>query len=167
MLPLVRFVRADLSQKLPYDAAIFDAVFANDVLCHIPSRFALLADIFRILKPGGRLLYSDALVIAGLISQQEIEIRTSHGLYIFSTPGENERLITAAGFTKPKVLDTTDETARIANDWFNARKKRKKALLLQEGDDIFVQHQKFLLVAGKLAAERRLLRLVFLAQKPS
>jgi len=166
MLPQVRFVRADISERLPYDANVFDAVFANDVFCHIPNRFSLLMDIFRVLKPGGRLLYSDAMIITGLVSQQEIAVRTSIALYIFSTPGENERLLTAAGFSKPKVIDTTEETARIAQNWINARKKRKRTLLVQEGEEIFAQGQKFLFCASKLAEDKRLLRLIFIAQKP-
>ncbi len=166
LLPQVRFVRADISHKLPYDTAVFDAVFANDVFCHIPNRHALLAEVFRVLKPGGRMLFSDALIIAGLVSQQEIDLRTSIDLYVFSPQGVNERLICAVGFAKPKVSDTTEETARIATQWLNARKKRKQMLLQQEGEEIFVQHQKFLFCASKLAAERRLLRLVYLAQKP-
>jgi ubiquinone/menaquinone biosynthesis C-methylase UbiE len=67
-----RFERCDVSQKLAFADAVFDAVFANDVLCHIPGRPALLAELFRVLKPGARLLFSDALIIGGMISHQEI-----------------------------------------------------------------------------------------------
>jgi ubiquinone/menaquinone biosynthesis C-methylase UbiE len=160
------FQRADASKKLPFPEDSFDAVFATDVFCHIPSRLVLLAEVFRVLKHGGRLLFSDALIVAGSITQREIALRCTPGLYVFSVPGENERLITATGFSKPKTKDTTTETARIATQWRDARKKRKQALILQEGEVIYKAGQKFLACAAQLAGERRLLRQVFLAQKP-
>ena len=46
----VSFEHCDASQKLPFPNASFDAAFANDVLCHIPGRPALLQDVFRVLK---------------------------------------------------------------------------------------------------------------------
>ena len=34
--------------------------------------------------PGGRLLFSDALVISGLITNEEVAVRSSIGLYVFT-----------------------------------------------------------------------------------
>ena len=93
---------------------LFDAVFSNDVLCHIPGRESLLREIFRVIKSGGRMLFSDALIIGGLISEQEIATRSSIGHYIFSPPGENERLIEQAGFLLIRLTDTTENAATIA-----------------------------------------------------
>jgi len=68
--------------------------------------------MYRILKPGaGRMLFSDALVIGGVISHDEIAARSSIGFYLFSPPGENERLIRSAGFSDIKVVDTTENAA--------------------------------------------------------
>jgi ubiquinone/menaquinone biosynthesis C-methylase UbiE len=167
MLPQVRFLRHDLIKKLPYDHNTFDAIFANDVLCHVPNRPTLLTEVFRILKPGGRFLFSDALIITGLISQREIEVRSTLGLYVFSTPNQNETLLRAAGFTDIKSIDTTKETAQIAKNWFNARKRRKRMLLDQEGEVVYAQQQSLLECAARLAEEKRLLRYVFVAEKPS
>ena len=80
-----RFEQCDLSNNLPFEDNAFDAVFSNDVLCHIPGRSRLLGEMFRILKPGGRMLFSDALVIGGMVSHEEIAIRSSIGFYVQST----------------------------------------------------------------------------------
>src|SRR5262245_48096115 len=80
----VRFEKCDASQPLQFCDAIFDAVFSNDVLCHIPGRDKLLRELFRVLKPGGRLLFTDALVISGVISHHEIAARSSIGYFLFS-----------------------------------------------------------------------------------
>jgi SAM-dependent methyltransferase len=109
----VRFEVCDLGKPLAFANETFDAVFGNDVMCHIPGRSAVLGEIHRVLKPGvGRLLFSDALIIGGILSHDEIAARSSIGYYLFSPPGENERLLREAGFTEVTVLDTTQNASR-------------------------------------------------------
>ena len=49
----VRFEVCDVAKPLPFADETFDAVFSNDVVCHIPGRPSLIAEMYRILKPGG------------------------------------------------------------------------------------------------------------------
>ena len=161
-----RFELRDVSQNLPGPPHTFDAAFANDVLCHIPARPALLAEIFRVLKPGGRFVFSDALVIGGMISHEEIATRSSIGLYFYSPPGENERLLTQAGFVQIHAKDTTAQAAQIAQRWHDARAKHQPALAAAETEANFAGVQKFLLCVHALTNERRLLRYLYSATKP-
>ena len=160
------FDQCDISSKLSFDDNTFGAAFSNDVLCHIPGRLNVLREILRVLKPGGRLLFSDALVIGGMISHEEIAARTSIGYYVFSPPGENERLIKAAGFELLRVNDTTQSATAIAGKWHQAREKRKPALAKLEGERNFEGLQRFLSCGHTLTAERRLLRYLYVAEKP-
>jgi SAM-dependent methyltransferase len=160
----VRFENCDASQPLRFGDATFDAVFSNDVFCHIPRRDRLLRELHRVLTPGGRLLFSDALVIGGVISHQEIAARSSIGYFLFSPPGENERLLREAGFTEVEVKDTTANASAISKRWRDAREKRAEALIGIEGKENFEGLQRFLSTVHALTGERRLLRLLYLAQ---
>jgi SAM-dependent methyltransferase len=166
MASQVCFDIGDASNKLPFDDSSFDAAFSNDVFCHVPGRVSLLREVHRVLKRGGRMLFSDALVIGGMISHEEIAIRSSIGYYFFSPPGENERLIEKAGLRLLGVMDTSEDAARIAERWCEARQKRKEALIAIEGADNFEGLQRFLSTVQTLTSERRLLRNVYVAQKP-
>jgi ubiquinone/menaquinone biosynthesis C-methylase UbiE len=161
----VEFQQCDASKKLPFDNDTFDAVFSNDVLCHIPGRADVLAEIFRVLKPGGRILFSDALVIGGMISHEEIATRSSIGFYVYSPPGENERLLERAGFQQIRVSDTTENAAQIAKRWYHARDTRKGNLIEIEGKANFEGLQQFLNAVRTLTSEKRLLRLLYVACK--
>lgn len=166
MDPKVRFEVCDVSKPLPFADETFDAVFSNDVLCHIQGRPSVIAEMYRVLKPGvGRMLFSDALIIGGIVSQDEIATRSSIGFYLFSPPGENERFIQKAGFTDLKVLDTTEHAARTAARWHQARQKYKDRLIAAEGESTWVGLQRFLSCVQVLTEERRLLRLLYQAKK--
>jgi SAM-dependent methyltransferase len=162
----VRFEVSDVTKPLPFANESFDAVFSNDVLCHVPGRPAVLAEIYRVLKPVvGRMLFSDALIIGGVISHDEIAARSSIGYYLFSPPGENERLLLEAGFSGLKVVDTTEHAALIAGRWRRARETYKERLTAVEGEPTFAGLQRFLSCVRVLTEERRLLRLLYQAQK--
>jgi len=161
----VRFEKCDASRPLPFGDASFDAVFSNDVLCHIPGRDKLLREIYRVLQPGGRLVFSDALVIAGLISHQEIAARSLIGYFLFSPPGENERLLEKAGFLDVAVKDTTGNASLISKRWREGREKRAGALTPIEGQANFEGLQRFLSTVHALTSQSRLVRLLYTAQK--
>jgi SAM-dependent methyltransferase len=161
----VRFQQCNVSQPLPFADASFDAVYSNDVFCHIPGRLALLRELWRVLKPGGRLIFSDALVVGGTLSNEEVATRSLIGYYLFVPPGENEKLIEAAGFRLLEVTDTTARAAEVAGRWHDAREKWKSELIALEGNTNFDGMQKFLSCVRTLTGEKRLLRLVYLARK--
>jgi SAM-dependent methyltransferase len=161
----IHFQQCDVSQVLPFADKTFDAVFSNDVFCHISGRAALLRELWRVMKPGGRILYSDALVLGGMLSNEEIATRSMIGYYLFVPPGENEKLLEASGFHLIHVTDTTAKAAEVARRWHDARQRRKSELMELEGQTNFDGLQNFLACVHAVTSEKRLLRLVYLARK--
>jgi SAM-dependent methyltransferase len=161
----VDFEEFDAAQKLSFKDCSFDGAFSNDALCHVPGRAAAVAEIHRVLKPDGCFFFSDALIVGGMLSFEEIATRSSIGYYIFSPPGENEKLIVAAGFRIISVKDTTIAAAQISKRWHDARIRRKEELIALEGQAAFDTTQRFLQCVHRLTSEKRLLRYTYLARK--
>ena len=161
----VAFHVVDASKPLPFPPATFDAVLSNDAMCHIANRSGVLADWHRVLRPRGRMLFTDAMIVTGVVSHEELAIRSSIGWYLFVPPGENERLITGAGFTLLSSEDLTVSAESIAQRWHDAREQYREELVAREGADNFAGLQRFLSCVHRLSAERRLSRYGYLAEK--
>ena len=161
-----RFEQCDASKRLPFEDSAFDAVFSNDVLCHLPNRQNVMSEMFRVLKPGRLMLFSDALIVGGLITHEEIATRSSIGFYVYSPPGSNEALIAQAGFRDVRTTDTTANAAHISKKWYEARALRETDLLAIEGEQSFNGLQTFLDCVHTLTSERRLIRNLYVAAKP-
>lgn len=161
----VSFQVVDASRQLPFPDGSFDAVLCNDSINHLPDRGAVLQDWSRVLRPGGRILFTDPIVVTGQLSNDEIRIRSSIGFFLFTPLGCNERLIERSGLTLLEVRDATDAVASVSQRWRAARDRRREQLAALEGHEKFDGLQEFLTAVHTLASEHRLSRYVYFASK--
>lgn len=160
------FFTADCNQRLPFGDQSFDIVVCIDAVVHLNDRFAALADWFRLLRPGGRMVFSDACVITGAVSKAELDLRASHGPCVFVPPELNEKAIAQAGFRLRDRMDTTQALADIARRLFAAREARSDALQEEEGAEWFKWRQSLLAIISELAKSGRMSRFFYVADKP-
>jgi SAM-dependent methyltransferase len=156
---------ADANDPLPFPDQSFDAVFCNDSINHLRDRRRVLAEWHRVLRPGGRCLYTDPIVVTGFLSNAEIAARSSIGFFLFTPAGANEELLQQVGFRLVLTADVTEATARISMRWHGARAARREQLLPLEGENGFEALQDFLTIVHTLASERRLSRFAYLGEK--
>lgn len=58
---LVEFQNAN-ALDLPFEDKTFDIVMSQEAFCHIPNKDQLIAECVRVLKPGGKIVFTDILV---------------------------------------------------------------------------------------------------------
>ena len=161
------FHQGDAAESLPFEEASFDAVICIDAINHLPDRPRVLADWRRVLKPGGHLLFTDPIVLTGPITNTEIAVRASIGLFVFVPAGLDQVLLDQAGFEIERVVDRTQNMAHNAAGWWDARSKREVDLRAIEGDATFDGQQRFLEATAVLAKETRLSHIAILARRRS
>ncbi len=94
---------------LPFPPECFEVVFSKDSIVHIPDKTALMAEVFRVLKPGGWFIASDWLIGSAEISPRMAEYIAAEGLdFGMATPSRYQAAMTAAGFDK---INTTSRNA--------------------------------------------------------
>ena len=106
----VEFMKGNIEQ-VPLDDATIDVVISNCVINLSSDKPAVIREMFRVLRPGGRIGVSD-VVAENQLSQAE---RAERGSYVGCIAGalsieEYERELTAAGFTGVSV-ELTHEVA--------------------------------------------------------
>ena len=93
--------------SLPFKAGEFDAVVCSLVLCSVPDQQAALAEIARVLKPGGRLLFLEHVAADGrpgrLKWQRRVEPVWKHLMGNCHLTRRTEAAIAAAGFEIERI----------------------------------------------------------------
>jgi ubiquinone/menaquinone biosynthesis C-methylase UbiE len=164
--PRVQFHVADAATPLPFDPGTFDAIVCCSAIGHFANRLQVLRDWYRLVKPQRCILYTDPLVVTGPIANTEVARRSATGFVQLVPPGENEKLLAHSGFRLVRHVDFTDHVERLAGRWIAARQQRRDHLLEIEGQERFDSMQAFYTVVQQLAHERRLSKMVYLAEKP-
>jgi SAM-dependent methyltransferase len=162
--PRVQFTVADANARLPFDDSSFDAVICIDSMNHFPDRLAVFKEWNRVLRSGHRAIFTDPVVISGAVTNDELALRSSIGLFLFVPPDVNERLIAEGGLRLIRQEDVTDNAALVADRWFQARGRHKDELIQIEGEKRFEGLQRFFATVHQLSSERRLSRIAYLAE---
>jgi SAM-dependent methyltransferase len=161
---LVKLCEADLNRPMPYPNGSFDAVMSLDVILHLRDRLSAFREVARVLAPAGKFLFTDAGVLTGAISDEEVGLRAAHGHTQFVPPGFNENMLELAGF---RLMDRKDRTASLlktAAGRLNARLGHREELERMEGASYFAQQQSYLETVIELSQRRAVSRWMYLAQ---
>lgn len=103
---------------LPFPPGTFDVVFSKDSIIHIPDKAALMAEVFRVLKPGGWFIASDWLIGTEAISPRMAEYIAAEGLdFGMATPARYHEAMMAAGFEDIRI--------RSRNDWYRVQARQE------------------------------------------
>lgn len=60
---------------MPFADATFDVVISQEAFCHVPDKDRLIAQCARVLKPGGRIVFTDILVTASTREQTRARLQ--------------------------------------------------------------------------------------------
>jgi 2-polyprenyl-3-methyl-5-hydroxy-6-metoxy-1,4-benzoquinol methylase len=161
------FQIADATTQIRLPDASFDAITCIDAINHLPDRPRVLADWARLLKPGGRLLFTDPIIVTGPLTNDEIAVRGSIGFFLFVPLGYDERVIEQSGLHLLIKEDVTGNMAEVADRRRVARAARAADLREIEGDQPYEGQQEFFAVAALIAGEGRLSRFLYVAEKLS
>jgi SAM-dependent methyltransferase len=162
----VSFTVANANFPLPFEDDSYDAVLCIDSMNHFPDRLKVFQEWRRILRPGRCAVFTDPVVITGPVTNDELALRSSIGLFLFVSPGVNEQLIDAAGFRLVRQEDVTANAAMVSGRWHESRERHKDALIKIEGEERFAGLQQFFAAVHCLTTERRLSRIAYLVEKP-
>jgi len=160
-----RFI--DATGPLLFSDNSFDAITCIDAINHFSDRPRVIAEWARLLKLGGRLLFTDPITLTGPLTNVEVAVRSSAGVYLFVPHGYDECVIAQCGLQLLVCEDVTANMAKVAEARHTARASRSDALHEIEGDQAYDGQQEFLAVAARVAREGRLSRFVYVAKKLS
>jgi len=106
--------------RLPHGDATMDVVTCFDVFEHVPDKRVLLAEIFRVLRPGGWVFFDTlnrtcwSWLVAILLGEIVLRLipRRTHDWRHFIRPQALTELLDAAGFGRPNCAGLTFDLSR-------------------------------------------------------
>ena len=94
----------------------FDVIVSQEAFCHIPDKKTLIAECVRLLKPGGRIVYTDILARNSMTNEIRSRLENEMVFSELSTLEQYCHLLEEKGCHVVEVEDLSDDWAQILID---------------------------------------------------
>ncbi len=94
----------------------FDVIVSQEAFCHIPNKKTLITECARLLKPGGRIVYTDILARSSMTNEIRSRLETEMVFSELSTLEQYCHLLEEKGCQVIEVEDLSDNWAEILID---------------------------------------------------
>lgn len=155
---------ADLNEPLPFESRSFDAAMSLDVVLHLRDRLTFFREVARLLPAGGRFLFTDAGVVTGAVSSEDIRRRSVHGYTQFVAAGLNEQLLESAGFHLLETENRTTSVMKNAGGRLRAMLAHRAELEQLQGTAAFEEQRSYLETIVELSRRQAISRIMYLVQ---
>lgn len=127
LLGNITFVHQEVDNlSYPYASNSFDIIFSKESLLHVSDKNSLIKELFRILKPGGKIIILDWLVdthnlgphIKNMMEIDELDLK-------MATLQEYDAYLHNAGFNQISSSVLNDRYVKYTNDNINRIKSQK------------------------------------------
>jgi ubiquinone/menaquinone biosynthesis C-methylase UbiE len=108
----VRFVQGNALQ-IPFEDASFTAAISQEAFAHIPGKPRLIGECARVLRPGGRLVFTDIMRRTTLGGDDERKLFDGMRFSEIAGAQDYANWLGACGFELVKVVDLSEEWTRI------------------------------------------------------
>jgi len=156
--------QADLDTPIRLAAGSFDAAMALDVVLHLRDRARFYHQVATLLRPGGRFLFTDAGVVTGAVSHDDVQRRSRYGYTEFAPPGRNEALLESAGFRLVEREERTASVVKNAGGRLAALRAHRAELALVSSTADLDAQESYLETVVDLASRGAVSRFMYLSE---
>jgi ubiquinone/menaquinone biosynthesis C-methylase UbiE len=111
----VDFVQGN-ALEMPFDDHSFTCVIGQEAFAHIPNKQQLISECARVLKPHGRMVFSDIMSHQTLSKDNADRLFEGMRFSEIATLQDYKSWLASAGFTKVQTTDLSSEWTRILID---------------------------------------------------
>ena len=123
------------AQSLPFATGVFDAVISQEAWLHVPDKPALLGEAARVLRPGGRLAFTDWIAGPGFDDPDRKMMARAFAAVTVPVPDAYRQMLETAGFRDIAVTDLSAARVPVLQERLAMYERLRAETLARTGED--------------------------------